>query len=85
MPQGAGASGGSNDLVQQWSDWRAGSSRQRLRIFHWQGQEVIIFERAQVSETGSELLYTLRVVTPSGEAEAELRVPFPPEPPRKAP
>jgi hypothetical protein len=69
--------------MEQWSEWQAGSRRDRLRIFHLQGQEVILFERAQVSETGSELLYTLRVLTPHGEAEGELRLPFPSEPPRK--
>jgi hypothetical protein len=85
MPRGGGSSGGSNDTVEQWSDWQAGSRRHRLRTFYLQGQEVITFERAQVSETGSELIYTLRVLTPNGEAEGEVRLPFPPEQPRKAP
>jgi hypothetical protein len=55
----------------------AGPRQHRLRTFYLQEQEIITFERVQVSEAGSELIYTRPVLTPMGEAEGELPVRLP--------
>jgi hypothetical protein len=76
-PLGQSASGTAESFLELQCDWQAGPRRHRLSTFYLEKQEIITFERAQVSEAGSELLYQVRVLTPKGEAEGELKVPFP--------
>jgi hypothetical protein len=56
--------------------WQEETSRHRLSAFALQGQEIVTYKRAQISEAGTELLYRVRVLTPAHEAEFELHIPL---------
>ena len=73
---GQGASGTPDGFMELRCEWRKGRIRHRITTFYIEKQEIITFEIAQLSEVGSELLYTVRVLTPRGEAERELTIPF---------
>jgi len=55
--------------------WFDGRLFDRLSTFHLKQQQVVTFERCQVSETRPELFYNVRVLTPSDDLQKELTVP----------
>jgi len=73
---GQSASGTADGSMELRCEWRKGRIRHRINTFYIEREEIITLEIAQVSEAGSELLYKVRVLTPRGEAEGELTVPF---------
>lgn len=68
---GSGSIGGAVKMTRHWSE---GSTYCRVNTFHVENQEIITFDRAQISNSGSELIYTLRVLTPKAESETDLNV-----------
>lgn len=46
----------------------------RLGMFHLNEQQVVTFERSHIPETEPELIYKVRVLTPTGDLEKELSV-----------
>lgn len=75
---GQSAAGTTEGFLELRCDWQAGPRRHRLSTFYVEQQEVITFERIQLTESGSVLSYQVQVVTPTGEAEGALQIPFPP-------
>lgn len=67
---------GDGDSVEMTRYWSEGSAFCRLNTFHVEDQEIITFDKAEISESGSEVIYKLRVLTPIAESEADLNVPL---------
>ena len=59
---GGGGSIGEGDVVEMTRHWTEGSALCRLNTFHIENQEIITFDRAETSKSGSELIYNLRVL-----------------------
>jgi hypothetical protein len=75
-PGGYGGMSGAEGFLEIERNWREETGRHRLGAFALHGQEIVTYERAQVSETGSELIYRVRMLTPANEAESELHIPL---------
>ncbi len=60
-------------MVRHWCD---GPVFCRLNTFHVENHEIITFEKATISDSGSELIYKVRVLTANADSEAELNIPF---------
>lgn len=71
-----GGSIGEGDVVEMTRHWPEGSAFCRLNTFHVENQEIITFDRAEISNSGSELIYKLRVLTANAESETSLNVPL---------
>ncbi len=71
-----GGSIGEHDKVEMVRDWCYGPVFYRLNTFHVENHEIITFEKATIPDSGSELIYKVRVLTANAESEAELNVPF---------
>jgi len=71
-----GASGGAGDAVQMTRHWSEQSAFCRLNTFHVENQEIITFDKAKISDSGSEVVYKLRVLTAKSESETDLNVPL---------
>jgi hypothetical protein len=56
------------------ASWFEGRIFNRLGMFHLKEQQVVTFERSHISETGPELIYKVRVLTPIGDLEKELTI-----------
>jgi hypothetical protein len=46
----------------------------RVGMFHLNEQQIVTFERSHIRETAQELIYKIRVLTPTGDLEKELSV-----------
>ena len=73
---GGGGSSGSSDSVEMTRYWSEGSVYCRLNTFHVENQEIITFDKAKISNSGSELIYKLRVLTANAESETDVNVPL---------
>ena len=73
---GGGGSIGEGDVVEMTRHWTEGSAFCRLNTFHVEDQEIITFDRAEISKSGSELIYNLRVLTGKAESETRFNVPL---------
>jgi hypothetical protein len=73
-PCGWSASGGK--LAHASCSWFVGRVFNRLSMFYLKEQQVVTFERCHISETQPELIYKVRVLTPSDGLEKELTVPI---------
>jgi hypothetical protein len=71
-----GGSMGGGDSVEMTRHWSEGSAFCRLNTFHIADQAIITFDKAEISNSGSEVIYKLRVLTPIAESEADLNVPL---------
>ena len=71
-----GGSIGKGDAVQMTRHWSEGSAYCRLNTFHVENQEIITFGKAEISDSGPELIYKLRVLTENAESETDVHVPF---------
>ncbi|MBV8550416.1 MAG: hypothetical protein JOY54_03890 [Acidobacteriaceae bacterium] len=71
-----GGSIGTGDLVKMTRHWSEGSAFCRLNTFHVENQELITFDKAEISNSGSEVIYKLRVLTAKAESETDLNVPL---------
>ena len=71
-----GGSMGDGDSVEITRHWSEGSAFCRLNTFHVENHEIITFDKAKISDSGSEVIYKLRVLTPIAESEADLNVPL---------
>ena len=67
---------GEGDRVQMSRDWSEESALCRLNTFHVENQEIITFDKAEISDSGSEVVYKLRVLTAKTESETDLNVPL---------
>ena len=56
--------------------WTTARVLNRLGIFDLNKQRVVTFDRCHISETRRELIYKVRVLTPTAESEKELTVPI---------
>ncbi len=74
---GAGSGSiGEGDSVEISRQWPEGPAFYRLNTFHLESQEIITFDKAEISNAGSEVVYKLRVVTANAESETDLNVPL---------
>jgi hypothetical protein len=74
---GAGSGSiGEGDSVEISRQWPEGPAFCRLNTFHLENQEIITFDKAEISNSGSEVIYKLRVVTAKAESETDLNVPL---------
>lgn len=71
-----GGSIGEGDSVEMTRHWSDGSAFCRLNTFHVENQEIITFDQADTSSSGSEVIYKLRVLTANAESETSLDVPL---------
>ena len=71
-----GGSTGENGAVDMTRYWSEESTVCHLNTFSVDNHEIITFDRAGVSESGAELNYKVRVLTPDAESEADFNVPF---------
>jgi len=71
-----GASLGEGDAVQMTRHWSEESTFCRLNTFHVENQEIITFDKAKISDSGSEVVYKLRVLAAKTESETDLNVPL---------
>ena len=71
-----GSSGGEGDSLEMTRHWSEGSASCRLNTFHIENQEIVTFDKANISNSGSELTYKLRVLTASAESETDVSVPL---------
>ena len=71
-----GGSIGEGDSVEMTRHWSEGSAFCRLNTFHVENQEIITFDQADISDSGSEVIYKLRVLTANAESETSLDVPL---------
>lgn len=71
-----GGSIGEGDSVEMNRHWSDGSAVYRLNTFHVEGQEIITFDKAEISNSGPEVIYKLRVLTANAESETDLNVPI---------
>lgn len=71
-----GSSIGEGDSVEITRHWSEGSAFCRLNTFHVESQEIITFDKANISNSGSEVIYKLRVLTANAESETDLNVPL---------
>ncbi len=71
---GGSGSIGESDEVEISRHWVKGQAVSRLNTFHLESQEIITFDKAEVSSSGSEIIYKLRVLTAKAESETELNV-----------
>lgn len=71
-----GSSIGESDLVEMTRHWFEGSAVCHLHTFHVENYEIIAFDKASVSNSGPEVIYKLRVLTPNAESETDLNVPL---------
>lgn len=56
--------------------WFEGRVFNRLSMFRLKDRQVVTFERCHIAGTQPELMYKVRVLTPSADAEKELTVPI---------
>jgi hypothetical protein len=74
---GAGSGSiGEGDSVEITRQWPEGPAFCRLNTFQLENQEIITFDKAKISNSGSEIIYQLRVVTANAESEIDLNVPL---------
>lgn len=71
-----GGSIGNGDSVKMTRHWSEGSAFCRLNTFQVENQEIITFDKAKISDSGSEVIYKLRVLTANAESETDLNVPL---------
>ena len=71
-----GGSIGEGDSVEIHRHWSEGSALCRVHTFHVERQEIITFDKARISNSGSEVIYNLRVLTANAEAETDVHVPL---------
>jgi hypothetical protein len=71
-----GGSIGEGESVEMTRYWSEGSAFYRLNTFHLENQEIITFDKAKISDSGSEVVYKLRVLTAKTESETDLNVPL---------
>ena len=71
-----GGSIGADDLVEMTRHWSEASAFCRVNTFHVENQEIITFDKAKISNSGSEAIYRLRVLTAKAESETDLNVPI---------
>ena len=70
---GSSGGGGLGSMTRHWSE---DSALCHLNTFHVVNQEIITFDKAKVSDSGSEVIYKLRVLTANAESETDLNVPL---------
>lgn len=71
-----GGSIGTDESVEMTRHWSEGSALYRLNTFHLENQEIITFDKAKISDSGSAVAYNLRVLTANAESETDLNVPL---------
>jgi hypothetical protein len=71
---GGGASIGEGDAVEISRHWFDGTAFIRLNTFYLEQQQIITFEKAEISNAGPDVIYKVRVLTPNADAEAQLNL-----------
>ena len=73
---GGGASIGERDSAQIRRHWFEGTALCRLTTFRVDAQDIITFEKADISKTGLDVIYNVRVLTGNADTGIELNLPI---------